>query len=233
MSKPQKTLFCFLFLFYTAYCLDINILADKNLNNIPIGVNGTFGLLTDYNDAETKIFNPSDMENLTSKETILKTSINSQEYKITCRLWKNSTNYVFLLCKLNEGSLVVGNQIITINGYSINYNGNTINIIFDQKLGIQQLERTIPFIYSEDQTIKIEKDKDFCEFKFKLGEYHNELLIIEEKSGANLILMDQCAIEGKELKCKVPKEEILAKVEYNDQKFYLSFSNDLYDKKAF
>ena len=54
MSKPQKTLFCFLFLFYTAYCLDINILADKNLNNIPIGVNGTFGLLTDYNDAEAK-----------------------------------------------------------------------------------------------------------------------------------------------------------------------------------
>ena len=62
----------------------INIKQEDNPSPITIGKNGTLYYMTDYNDNETNIFNPSDIEEKTSFQTSFIEKDTSKDYKITC-----------------------------------------------------------------------------------------------------------------------------------------------------
>jgi len=84
----------------------------------------------------------------------------------------------------------------------------------------------MPFLYSDKQIINVEEDKESYELKFKIGKYNNEKLIFYGRA-LNALILEECQIEGKDLICKIYKnqlDEILTKY---GERFYLSYSNEI------
>ena len=83
-----------------------------------------------------------------------------------------------MFCKFNT-TFSRGSHKYKIENFSFNYTDKTISIISKvYELSFQQLEETIPFLYSEKQVINIEESKDLYDLKFKIVEYNNEELYI-------------------------------------------------------
>ena len=60
--------------------------------------------------------------------------------------------------------------------------------------------QNIPFLYSNEQEIKIEADKQYYELKFKIEEYNNEVLFLREKKRREdmyftELILEDCNIE--------------------------------------
>jgi hypothetical protein len=78
---------------------------------------------------------------------------------------------------------------------------------------------SIPFIYADEQKIKIEEDKEFYELKFNIRRYNDELLYLF--SNDDYIILDKCSNYGNYLICQIDKEEIEEPLSFNEQVFDL------------
>jgi len=124
---------------------------------------------------------------------------------ISCYLWKNSENIIYIFCQLKQ-NLINNNGSIKINTKKFIYKGLEINIVQQYDLSFVQLEKTIPFLYSKSQTINLEEGKNTYYLKFNAENYQNEKIIIRDKKV--IISLDNCSLEKKQLICPIDKSEL-------------------------
>ena len=155
-----------------------------------IGKEGSFYLITDYNDTEN-IFNISDIEEQTLFNTIIKDDIDNK-YNVTCRLWNPSSSKIILICKLKE-ELRYQQQNIKLNNSYFNYYEYKIVLYSEISIIINQLNYEIPFLYSDKQKIdiKAEDEKEEYNLRFKFDSYNGEPLILLGTE-SNMLIIDDC-----------------------------------------
>ena len=119
---------------------EININREGNERTIDIGDKGIIYLKSDYNDTEDNFFNDDDIEENT-KFTINILFDNKISQNVSCHLWKNTENIVYIFCQLNE-NLDDGTHAFNMNRTNFIYNKVQINIIpkFDFYLYINQIK---------------------------------------------------------------------------------------------
>ena len=201
--------------------ISINIKKEDNQKIIEIGKKGTLYFKTDYNDNETNIFNSSDIEEKTIFQTSF-TEINSSDiYNITCRLWKSTNKNLRLFCQLKE---ILSNDYhyIIINNSTFNYGKYKIFINFHiENITINQSDY-FPFLYSDEQIINIDDEKDSYHLIFSIESYNNEMLFIGGKF-LNTKILDNCKIRKKELICKIKKDDLIEILPKNGGNLFLYF----------
>ena len=211
---------------------NINLSVDKNIklsiqssnNTLKVGEKGIIYFVTNYNDTETNIFDILDIEEKTKFNTTIHDE-NQNEYNVNCKLWKPINHYIRIICNLEDKLKNIENNI-TLNSVQIIYK-EEYNIEINQEafIKIKQLNYSIPFLYSNQQSIEIKDNIESYELKFKYESYNNEVLIIYGES-YNYAALDNCKINDTELKCEVSKnkfEEILIK---NNEIFKIKIIND-------
>ena len=191
--------------------IEINILGENN--PIYIGSEGKLYLKTDYNDKGRNVFNDSNIEENT--KFTLPFSCNEKKYlDISCHLWKNTENIIYIFCQLTE-NLDNNSNYIKIEGTKFSYNKLDIKIIQKNDISFVQLEKPIPFLYSKSQIINIEKGINTYSLKFNVDNYHNETIIFRKRFIRIEIILDKCSVENKELICSFNKSE-LEEIYYDD-----------------
>ena len=210
--------------------LKLLIREEENNNTLNIGEKGTIYFTTNYNDNETNIFDPSDIEELTSFKTTISDEYDNN-YNINCRLWKPTDGKIILICNLDENLKYITQKII-LNKSNLNYKDYNISIISETNIEINQYNYDIPFIYSDEQFINIEEDKNEYELKFKFESYNNDILFLSSDNSKSTL--DICEVNEKELLCKISKEKIEEILTYqtnykiNNKGFILGTLNDNY-----
>ena len=194
--------------------IQINI---KYNTAVYIGNTYNFYFETDYNDTILNIFNNSDIEEKTSFITQIYYS--STNYDVACHLWNPVNQNFKLFCQLLEKRWTYYPNIYLKKG-EFTYGKYKINIIpppSSKKFTLNQLKPVIPFLYSDEQVINMDNDRDIYELKFKMKEYDNQLLFLY--SNEFKLYLDKCSKDDNYLICKITKEEIEEILEYNNQKF--------------
>ena len=202
----------------------INIKHENNKERVEIGPKGTLYFITDYNDKEKNIFNSSDIEEKTSFQTLLTEINDGGIYNITCRLWKPNNINLRLFCKLDE-SLRQYQPEIKIDNYTFEYEKKkiSINFCFEQINIFDNINYDFfPFLYSDVQNINIDDEKDSYDLKFNIESYnsYNNIIYIGGKF-LNTKILDDCEVKGKELICKVKKEDLIEILPINGGNLFL------------
>ena len=209
--------------------LIINIKKEDNKNIIKIGNKGIISLITDFNDTND-LFDSSDIEENTKFKAEF---LGDKNYEANCRLWKPKNENIRMICKFNEN---LETNRIKLNRVNFEYKGKKFSIYSEDSIEVEQLNSNIAFLYSEKQEIIIEDDKQYCDLKFKIEEYSNEVLFLKRKNeGTDMylteLIMDDCTVERKDLICKLEKEKIIESLYYNGEMFelyYYSSSEKIY-----
>jgi hypothetical protein len=215
--------------------------SDENITEtIQIGIqyettvyirsNANFYFNTDFNDNETNYFNAFDIEEQTSFQIVVnyRSGYHTSSFTAFCRLWKPTNDNLKLLCNANSGGRISGNSG-TIKGVSFTYKSYQVSInppSDDSKFNLND-EYQVPFIYADEQIIKIEEEKEFYELKFNISGYDNEILYLF--SNGDYILLDKCSSYFNYLICQVSKEELEEPLSYNGQVFDLYSHDNSYD----
>ena len=188
-----------------------------------IGFQGILNLVLDYNDNETNIFDPSDIEEKTSFETtiVVEDKNITSIFNIACKLWKPIDEKLNLICKLRD-NLTYGISTFYLNKSSFYYNERKFVITQKKYLSLFQLNESLPFLYSSKQVLNIDEKTETCDLKFKIGEYHNEPLFMQEGE-SGLITLNECSVEEKELICKIKKDVIEEFAIHNGQNFEIYY----------
>ena len=211
--------------------LVIYVYDKDNLNNeekILIGKNNFIFFVTDYID-EKNIFDISDIEEKTYFNTTIESFLGYN--KVICRLWKPKKSKIRIFCKIEEN---IGSIPIKLNSASFNYKNHRIVIISEMSCNYNPIKtrQNIPFLYSNEQEIKMEADKQYYELKFKIEEYNNEVLFLREKKRREdmyftELILEDCNIEGRNLICKIEKEKIIENLNCENEIFELYFYSSL------
>ena len=201
--------------------IELYINEKDNKRSHFIGFNGMFKLVLNLNDTETNIFNASDLE----EKSVFNTTITINDIdikKVSCFLWKPIKEKLNMICKLNN-TLKDQENKCKISLSTFDYNDKKVRITSNMNnLFLIQINATVPFLYSDKQELNID-DKDIYELKYKIGEYHNEILYKDYRFGGHIF--DKCSQEGKELICKLKKSEIEEFAASNGKKISISYYN--------
>ena len=186
--------------------IELNIVDVYKYRPIYIGNKGKLILRTYYNDTEPNAFNDSNIEEKT-KFNISFSCGNKTYSDISCNLWKNIENVVFIFCQLNE-SLNNNDSYINIEGTKFTYNKLDIPIIQKKQVYFLQLDKSIPFLSSKNKTINLEEGINSYYLKFNVENYQNEKIIIRKEFLGTEIILDKCSLENKELTCSFDNSEL-------------------------
>ena len=80
-----------------------------------------------------------------------------------------------------------------------------------QSMELRKLNGNIPFLYSAPQIINVQESDEKIYLEFKCDSYHNELLLMrtnENERIPRIVELENCNINGKNLKCEVPKANL-------------------------
>ena len=214
--------------------IQINVsYGDKSENRYTFGQDGNFYFLTDFNDKDSNYFNTSDIEEKTLFYTLLRSSYRS--YNISCRLWKPIKGNLKILCNINE-IYYSNSESLTFQSVTLDYKSYQVNIsppYSSNKFYLKKISSTLPFLYSDEQTIKIEENKEYYELIFKFCHYNNELIYLFSND-AYIPLYNYSKYDNY-LLFKLEKEDIEEVLHYNNQKFgvYSFYNDDLYTSYTF
>ena len=204
---------------------ELYIEEEDNKITKEIGLKGILYFVVNFNDSETNIFNATDLEEKSTFETTIEVDTNgSNTYNVTCKLWKPIDKKLNMFCKMDE-SLTPGTYKFNIRSGFFNYGGKNYTIIQKaENFELMQLNESIPFLYSSKQTLNLDVKTGTFGLKLKIGEYHNETLFMYLRDTKNkFITLDKCSEEGKELNCKIKKEEIETIVMNNGQELNILY----------
>ena len=201
------------------YKITINIKYKDNQETRKIGEKGTLYYITDYNDNKNNIFNSSDIEERTTFQTFF--TEENTKYYITCRLWKPNHENLRLFCKLKD-FLEKGSHYIKINNANFNYGNYNILINFDLSLHYFYQMDYFPFLYSDEQIINVDYEKDSYYLKFNIESYDNDMLFVGGKF-LNTKILNNCKINEKELICEIKKEDLVEILQMNGGNIFLYY----------
>ena len=201
---------------------NIYIKIKKPEKNITIGLNGTIFFKTNFNNNDIKIFNDSDIEDITFDAKI--NDIDYIYYDANCELLKLADNYLGIFCHLNQ-SLLHENQQIILKEAKFNYMEYTIIVFSNSYTFAEQVNYTIPLLLSENQTIEINEKNNEYNLIFKVGAYHNEDLFLD--GILNIFLkLDNCNIYKKTMNCSISKEKLEEILIFDGDQFKVMAIND-------
>ena len=203
--------------------LEINILDKYKHDPIYIGNEGKLYLKTYYNDSDPNVFDDVNIEENTKFN--LSFSCGDKKYKdISCHLWKNLENVVFIFCQLKE-SLINNDRYINTEETKFIYNKLEIPIRQKNDISFVQIDKSIPFLSSKTQTINLEEGINTYYLKFNVENYQNEKIIFRKSYSEVQLFLDKCSVENKELACPFNKSELGGHhFEYNsDMEFYIYY----------
>ena len=203
---------------------ELSIEYEDNNRRFDIGYQGILNLVLNYNDSGTNIFNAYDIEEKTNFETTIVVD-NTNKINVYCRLWKPIDEKLNMLCQLSR-NLKHGSHGFILSSSLFNYNGQNYTIIQRRGLSLYQLDRKLSFLYAGKQVLNIDENIQTYYLTFKIGEYQNEYLMIPGEGVLNyggIIVLDECSVQGKELKCKIEKDVIEEYTTYNGQKLNVYF----------
>jgi len=205
--------------------LKLRIKREDNYNSIKIGPKGILYFITNYNDdAEKKIFDPSDIEEKTEFQTKVIDSENNN-YDVNCRLWKPKNNKIVILCELDEE--LKSAMMITLNNSRLIYKDCYISIYSETFIYFSRYGSIVPFLYSSNQIIDLNNSTEFYELRFKYEYYNNDdNTLYLSGSRDNYIILDNCEIIENELVCKISKEKLESVLLYNNEPFKLGTMNN-------
>ena len=171
-----------------------------------IGKNGIIYFITNYKDNIKNIFNEPDIEN---KISLNSTVIDENEitYNVTCKIWNPKNEYLGVFCQLLEN--LKGIHKISLNTLNFTYNNYDVMIFSENYNEVYpgSNQYVFPFLYSENQTIVLEEEKENYELRFKIITYNNEIIFLKY-SDISYIILDNCKEEGKELNCTIEKNKL-------------------------
>ena len=211
--------------------ITINIKYENNREIIKTGrQEGILYFTTDYNDKETNKFNSSDIEGKTTFQTVLTEKINKDSeytHNITCRLWKPIHANLKLFCKLKE-SLNSDNPGIKIDNYTFNYEKYKISINFCfEQIYIFVKNNYLTFLYSDEQIINIDDEKDSYHLKFNIEFYNYWDTFLIGGKFLNTKIFANYKIKKKELICEIKKEDLIEILPINGGNLFLySYSSE-------
>ena len=197
---------------YDGY-IDIYINKRENGNILKMGSSGGLYFITNYTDNES-FFDASTIEEKISFENAIYKYYGSGKYDYniiyaTCRLWKPKDKILRVLCDYSSSSYS-GNEI-SFRNISFVYNKYYISIRSNARIRIEQMTTSIPFLYSDLQTINIENSKFSYDLQFKIGKYTNDemlILHIKQKGGFSYIILDNCNNDGRNIKCIITRDKL-------------------------
>ena len=142
----MKNFFIFIILFSLVYFInsisnitkvesvkDSNITEEININIgyeyfSHIGYKGNMYFNTKYDDSNTNIFDPSDIEELTSYSTSIREYMNNIYTALVCHLWKPKRDNLKLFCHMDSYWWNNGKKLV-LSKASFNYKQYKINIV--------------------------------------------------------------------------------------------------------
>lgn len=215
--------------------LNIEVENTENYNTQFLCQNGIINLITNYNDTESNIFNIDDIEEKTLfKITFIPTNSidNRTKFDLNCRLYKPKNQKLIIICHSDKNLKITEESLVNayFNDTAFNYNGYRIVIISNTYLSFRTLKSNCPFLYSDEQIIKVKEEMEFYELNFKIDTYINELLFLSA-SNLNYIYLNNCLKKEKFLVCTIEKEKIFE--QGNSQIFKVYYLNEIYGLQKF
>ena len=203
---------------------------EDNRETKYIGSIGILNFVLDYNDSVTNIFNASDIEEKTSFYTLI--YIPNDIASVNCKLWKPINEKLNMFCKLSKNMPAEKFLSFYLGSSSFDYKGQKFSIIRNENesFTLYQYNLQLPFLYAGKQVLNIDENNKTYYLTFKIAEYNNEILFMRDSEGySQTIILDECSVEGKELKCKIEKDIIEEYALYNGQKFFIynKYSQDI------
>lgn len=176
---------------------EINIDITGAFNDV--GLMNTLILKTNLSDPEN-YFDPLDI----SKQFFDTKFIdkNNDTYNFTCNLWKSvKYSYLTIFCDLIEKPEKYDYNM-EMEEYIMNYNNKKIKIFTSDYILIFFTDKKHPFLYSVNQTINLDEEKDVYNLKFNVGAYYDKNLFLDK------IQLDDCKVIQKEMTCKISKNKL-------------------------
>ena len=170
-----------------------------------------------------------DIEN-TSKDTCFNTQISNEQgnlYPVKCGFWKARNQSLFIFCDIGE-DIPAGKYHINLeNTPEISYSGYTISFNQYSDFEFTKYDMNIIDLYSDKQTIIVEKDKENFELKFKISSYNQEPILI------NYLIIADCSQNNGELICKITKNQLEEILTPNVIKLEIVYINYISREKTF
>ena len=217
----------------------LNIKTEYNKKEIKIGINGTFDLVTNYDDIQRNIFNSSDIEELTDFVLNLKDKSGNKDYTISCRLWKPFSEKIRILCKLNE--ILPSSLEVTLTDIQFDYKTYKILVKSEGSYFLKQINETIPFLYSEPKEINIKEEENSYQLDFDYDKYGEQFLYYNKKNNIDLkqqlndnrplylyknemkaIKLKNCGNKDNKLQCNINKGDILEILSFSGENYNLA-----------
>ena len=201
--------------------IGLQIMPKNNERKLKIGQNGILTFITNYNDNERNILNDSEMIQF---ETTMRER-NEESNEVKCKLWKPQNDYIRIFCNLNK-ILTTGEHSIQLNQINFDYNNYQFIIYQDQYyfITIEQINMTLPFLYSDKQIININDKEENYILKFKYESYDKEILFLTGNNFEKKII-NRCNKNIKEIECNIKKDDLLEMLSYNGKIFSLGYYN--------
>lgn len=198
----------------------LNINIDSFYGKSTIGKKGLLAFYTDFEDAQDQ-FDPLDIEEKTKfKATISKDA--SENKNINCELFKLQLDKeLIVLCNVEE---TIPNGAYLINFNSIKFKYKELDISLESvnaNLTFNKENLNMIDLFSDEQKISVEENKDSIELKFKVGSYNNEILFLV--SQGSVYKLDNCKAQNNELKCQIPKNKLDEFLQFNGEEFSLYY----------
>ena len=229
--------YCLFIFFVFLNCIQISIQLKETNYNIEINVDqfvpeigdkvGKKGVIALVGSCSTNIFNDDkDIEDNTKFETTISDENNKINFSTNCRFWRFSDSIyeVNIFCYLDE-TIPTGDYEININSTKLTYKEYNITILSNNKLSFSKEDYHIIQLYSDEQKITMENEKDSYELKFKINAYNNEKIYLYKKHNIKIAL-DNCNLENKELKCLISKTILDEITEKDGDRFGICYLNN-------
>ena len=220
--------------------IDINVLAiywDPQRTANVIGWTGVLPLHTNYtrDEDEYEIFDKLD-NNKIPFVAVIKDQ-DGADYQINCRLeiFKKFTDEeLIVLCEFDNNTIPGGN-------YSVQFDNQFFNEEFDvnfyvhssDKFDFIKVDYYITNLYSSDQNIEVDENKDEIEIKFTIFSYNNDHLFLYKESNSAFISLDDCKQVDHNLKCVLKKDKLLGILSSSHDSFILHYIDNNYKDNTF
>jgi len=233
----MKQIIFLLSLFVLLNC-KIEINSDVEINfssdNRKYYISEQNGIIPLTGNLSQDIFDAEDLEEQTAFNITLNGD-SENNYTLNCRLWKGDGTNVNAFCNFQE-SLKEDVNITQEIETTIVYNNTNINMTFHFKdMQLRKLNGNIPFLYSASKTINVQESDEKINLEFKCDSYHNELLLMrtnEQEIIPRIVALENCNVNGKNLKCEVPKAN-LDVIANNNNQFVVLYVTDLLGETDF
>ena len=212
--------------------ITISISKDENTKTKTVCQNGIVYLLTNFDDTKTNLFDASTIEEKTKFEIKFVKNPGKNIIGSTCRLWKQKNGKLVIICNLDQtlDNFMDQNIQVYFNETIFDYNGYNVFVISDVFFNFQVVNKFCPFLYSEEQSIKVTEEQQSYKINFKIEEYNNEPLLLSTLDFGYINIYN-CDIDGKNLLCEISKDSILEN--YNNQNYKLYYYDELYGFEEF